>query len=90
MKIKEQLIEEIEASSEELLLETLDFLKFLKNQKKRKLESKKLEKSTGKSWLEHLETLGKWSGNDLEECCQMVRETRTLAKFDEFNPFDEE
>ena len=90
MTIKEQLIEEIEASSEELLLETLDFLKFLKNQKKRKLESKKLEKSTGKSLLEHLETLGKWSGNDLEECFKMVRETRTLAKFDEFNPFDKE
>ena len=90
MTIKEQLIEEIEASSEELLLETLDFLKFLKNQKKRKLESKKLEKSTGTSLLEHLETLSKWSGNDLEECFKMVRETRTLAKFDEFNPFDEE
>ena len=57
MKIKEQLLREIESSSEELLLETLDFLKFLKNKKTDKIESKSLMKSTGKSLLENLETL---------------------------------
>ena len=90
MKIKKQLLKEIESSSEELLLETLDFLKFLKTKNTEKIESKSLIKSTGKSLLEHLETLGQWSGEDIEDCVQTVKETRIPARFDAVNPFDEE
>ena len=76
MKIKEQLLREIESTSEELLLETLDFLQFLKTKNTEKIESKSLIKSTGKSLLEHLETLGQWSGEELEDCLNTVKETR--------------
>ena len=90
MKIKEQLLREIESTSEELLLETLDFLQFLKTKNTEKIESKPLIKSTGKSLLEHLETLGQWSGEDIEDCLNTVKETRMEARFDTVNPFDEE
>ncbi len=89
MTIKEQLWQEIESSSDELLSETLDFLKYLKTKKTIKPESKQLGTSTGKSLLKHLKTLDNWKGDDLEECYQTIRETRSQAKFDNFNPFDE-
>lgn len=90
MKIKEQLLREIESSSEELLLETLDFLQFLKTKNTNKVQSKPLIESTGKSLLDHLETLDQWSGEDIEDCLNTVKETRMLARFDPVNPFDQE
>ena len=68
MTIKEQLWQEIESSSDELLSETLDFLKYLKTKKTIEPESKPLVSSTGKSLLEHLKTLDNWKGDDFEEC----------------------
>jgi hypothetical protein len=44
--------------------------------------------STGRSLLEHLKTIGTWEGDDLEECLEMVRTTRSRAKFHRSNPFD--
>jgi DNA-binding HxlR family transcriptional regulator len=90
MSIKEQLWQEIESSSDKLLSETLDFLQYLKTKETIKTEPKQRITSTGKSLLEHLNTLDNWQGDDLEECYQVVRETRAQARFDDFNPFEQE
>jgi hypothetical protein len=92
MTIKEQLLKEIEASPETILPETLDFLRFLKTKEipKPLLQSATHtpENSTGSSLLEHLKTIGKWEGDDLEECLQLVIASRGKAKFDYDNPFE--
>ena len=90
MTIKKQLWQEIESSSDELLLETLDFLQHLKKQKINQPKSHQKSVSTGKSLLEHLNTLPNWTGDDAEECFSSVRQTRSEAQFDESNPFDED
>ena len=90
MTIKEQLWQEIESSSEEILLETLDFLQYLKIKKTASYESQKQSVSTGKSLLEHLANLPDWAGDDLEECLSTVQQTRAKAKFNSFNPFESE
>ena len=82
MTIKELLIQEIQSSSDSLLEETLDFLRFLKAKETQKNSESEVEvvestshtpvQSTGKSPLEHLKTIGKWQGDDLEECLQLV------------------
>ncbi|MEY2832745.1 MAG: hypothetical protein RLZZ574_2003 [Cyanobacteriota bacterium] len=91
MTIKKQLFQEIESTPEELLEETLDFLRFLKT--KQNLEKPKATEfqqsyrpASGRSILRHA---GKWSGNDLEECLRAVYATRGKAKFDyDLNPFE--
>lgn len=90
MTIKEQLWQEIESSSDELLSETLNFLQYLKNKKTTNSAPDNSLASTGKSLSEHLKTLSNWSGDDLEECFSMVQQTRAQAKFEEFNPLDED
>jgi len=89
MTIKQQLLQEITSSSDEILAETLDFLKFLKNRKSEESLQQTATTSTGKSLLQHIENLGSWSGADLEESLQSVKETHSPAKFDLDNPFDE-
>ena len=89
MKIRQQLWQEITSSNDEILAETLNFLKFLKNKQSEQASSPSPTTSTGKSLLQHLENLPNWSGNDLEESRQSVKETRSSAKFDLDNPFDE-
>jgi hypothetical protein len=89
MTIKELLFQEIESTSEELLEETLDFLRFLKTKQiHREPDTNQPIQSTGRSLLEHLKTIGTWEGDDAEECLKMVHSTRGKAQFDEFNPFD--
>jgi hypothetical protein len=79
MTIKKQLFQEIESTPEELLEETLDFLRFLKTKQS-------YRPASGRSILRHA---GKWSGNDLEECLRAVYATRGKAKFDyDLNPFE--
>ena len=92
MTIKEQLLQEIQSSSDNLLEQTLDFLRFLKTKEKEnvKIDEEKLISSTGKNLVEHLKEIGAWSGDDLEECLKTVKETRIRARFDPSNPFDEE
>ncbi len=96
MTIKEQLFQEIESTPEELLEETLDFLRFLKTkQAKTKTDTAPASDtslpipSTGRALLEHLKTIGTWEGEDAEECLSMVYATRGQAKFERPNPFDE-
>ncbi|WP_315784040.1 DUF2281 domain-containing protein [Fischerella sp. JS2] len=94
MTIKQQLLQEIESTPDTILAETLDFLRFLKTketQTRTFLEAESitdtLVNSTGRSLLEHLKTIGKWSGDDLQEYLQLVYATRGKAKFDD-NPFE--
>ena len=96
MTIKEQLLQEIESSPDTILAETLDFLRFLKTKETPtppqpsipESATYKRVNSTGRSLLEHLKTIGKWEGDDLEECLRLVYATRGKAKFDYDNPFE--
>lgn len=75
MTIKELLLQEIESSSDTILTETLDFLRFLKTKETQaQLVSEVADSpvnttvnSTGRSLLEHLKTIGKWEGDDLQD-----------------------
>ncbi len=75
MTTRELLLKEIEQTPEELLEAVLDFLLFLKMRHRK-------QNSTTKSLLEFA---GKWDGDDLEECLEMVYATR--SKF--YIPSDE-
>ncbi|MBD2250571.1 DUF2281 domain-containing protein [Nostoc parmelioides] len=96
MTIKEQLLQEIESTSDTILTETLDFLRFLKTKETRTQPIPEVAdsavhapgNSTGHSLLEHLQTIGKWEGDDLQECQEMVYATRGKAKFNDYNPFE--
>lgn len=75
MTIQEQLLQEIQSTPDTILAETLNFLSFLKTKEistplqpsEPKSATHTPVKSTGKSLLEHLKTLGKWQGDDLED-----------------------
>lgn len=96
MTIKEQLLHEIESTPDNILAEILDFLRFLKTKETPTPPQPEAPESathtpvnsTGNSLLEHLKTIGKWEGDDLEECLQLVIATRGKAKFDYDNPFE--
>ncbi len=91
MTIKEQLLQEIQSSPDNVLEQTLDYLRFLKTKEKKNAETddEKLMRSTGKNLVKHLKEIGAWSGDDLEECLKTVKENRSRARFDTSNPFDE-
>ncbi|MHC0068233.1 DUF2281 domain-containing protein [Nostoc sp. UIC 10890] len=96
MTIKELLLIEIESTSDTILTETLDFLRFLKTKETQTQPVSSVAdsadqtpvNSTGRSLLEHLKTIGKWEGDDLQECLELVYATRGKAKFDYDNPFE--
>ncbi|AKG21293.1 hypothetical protein [Calothrix sp. 336/3] len=96
MTIKEQLFQEIESAPDNLIAETLNFLRFLKTKetqaqpKLNQAESTTIPtaNSTGITLIEHLKTIGTWEGNDLEECLRLVIASRGQAKFDDNNPFE--
>jgi hypothetical protein len=96
MTIKELLLQEIESTSDNVLIETLDFLRYLKTKETETQPKLKTAESgthtpinsTGRSLIEHLETIGRWEGDDLQECLQLVYATRGKAKFDYDNPFE--
>lgn len=89
MTIREKLLKEIQSSPDNLLEQTLNFLRFLKTQETGKNDEEKSIISTGKNLVEHIKELGTWSGDDLEECLKAVTETPTVARFDDSNLFDE-
>ena len=66
MTIKEELLQEIQSSSDNLLEQTLDFLRFLKTKEKKNVkdDEEQLISSTGKNLVEHLKEIGSWSGDD--------------------------
>ncbi|MBH8562598.1 DUF2281 domain-containing protein [Nostoc sp. CENA67] len=88
MTIKELLLQEIESSSDTILAETLDFLRFIKTKETQTQPKPELVNSTGLSLLEHLKTIGQWEGDDLQECLELVYATRGKAQFDYDNPFE--
>ncbi|MDJ0616354.1 MAG: DUF2281 domain-containing protein [Calothrix sp. MO_192.B10] len=96
MTIKEQLLQEIESTPDTILAEILDFLRFLKTKgtptppqpSPPESATHSPVNSTGHSLLEHLKTIGKWEGDDLQECLQLVIASRGKAKFDYDNPFE--
>ncbi|MBD6620756.1 DUF2281 domain-containing protein [Komarekiella sp. 'clone 1'] len=89
MTIKDLLLQEIESTSDIILAETLDFLHFLKTKENQTQPVSEVTpsathtpvKSTCGSLLEHLKIIGKWSGDDLEECLQAVYDNRSEAEF---------
>jgi hypothetical protein len=98
MMLKELLLQEIESTPDSILAETLDFLRFLKaKETQTPLKVEVAEEpthtsvnSTGNSIIEHLKTIGKWEGDDLQECLQLVYATRGKVKFDDDNPSSRE
>lgn len=97
MTTKEELSQEIESAPEALLAETLNYLRYLKATQPHKAptSSQPIPKktnskaSTGGSLLKHLEAIGSWQGDDLEECLASVYATRSKSKFYyDSNPFE--
>ncbi len=66
ISIRDRLIQEIAGTSNEILPEILDFVLFVKMRRSQK-------KSTAASLLKYA---GTWNGDDIEDCLQLVRETR--------------
>lgn len=82
MTLKEQLVQEISSTPDQLIIETLDFLRSLK-------AKEKLNLSTCQSLLDNLKTIGTWQGDDFDECFQSTIDTRLPAEFNlQTNPFD--
>jgi hypothetical protein len=81
MTLKEQLLQELESTPEGLIFQTLTFLRFLKTHPNQDSDSAKMEQftSTGHSLLEHLKTIGKWEGDDFEECLQAIYDNRLYS-----------
>ncbi|MFM2064103.1 MAG: hypothetical protein RLZZ507_3774 [Cyanobacteriota bacterium] len=74
MTTKELLIQEINSMSEMELIETLNIIQTIK-QKQSKPPHRQ---GSGKSILRHA---GKWVGDDLKECLEIVESSRGLAEF---------
>lgn len=74
MTTKELLIQEIDSMSEMQLIETLNIIRSIK-QKQSKPPHRP---GSGKSILRHA---GKWVGDDLKECLEIVESSRGLAEF---------
>jgi hypothetical protein len=82
MTFKEQLVQEIGSAPERLVIETLDFLRFLK-------AKDRLNLSTGQSLHSRLKTMGTWQGDDFDDCLQSTIDNRLPVEFDsQPNPFD--
>lgn len=95
MNIKELLIHEIESTPDELLAETLDFLRFLKAQpastpsedntvvpdSQVAIKANQPFQSTGRNLLEYLKTAATWQGEDLDECLEIMHNSRIQAEF---------
>ena len=77
LSIREQLYQEIEkAPNEEILAIALEFLLFLKSRYSR-LSKTKNTSSTAASILKSLESIGKWEGDDFDECLELVYASRS-------------
>ena len=75
--IRDQLRQEIEQTPDEMLASILDFLLFLKSRHSSSAIAQPQPASTAASILETLGKIGKWEGDDLEECLELVHTTRS-------------
>ena len=73
--IREQLQQEIEQAPDEVLARVLEFLLFLKSRYSPTYMGKQ-PPSTAGSILKTLERIGKWEGDDLDECLELVHRFR--------------
>lgn len=79
---KEKLLEELNSTPDRLIVETLNFLQFLK-------AKEQSHRSTAESLLLHLENIGTWQGDDFDECLNSISDMRLPAEFNlQPNPFD--
>jgi len=88
--IREQLIQEAEGISDELLREVLDFLLFVKARHvdpSSKPVASEAPFSSARYVLDNLSKIGTWEGDDFEECLQMVKDTRSQVDFFKHEPF---
>jgi hypothetical protein len=88
--IREQLLKETEDITDELLKEVLDFLLFIKMRHHKKIPTSAESKapfSSARYILENLNNIGTWEGDDLEECLQMVKNSRSQVDFFKHEPF---
>ncbi|AFZ56520.1 hypothetical protein H6G54_12775 [Anabaena cylindrica FACHB-243] len=74
MTTKELLIKEIDSMSETELIETLNIIRSIKQ----KPSKPPHRPGSGKSILRHA---GKWVGDDLKECLEIVQSSRGLSEF---------
>jgi sporulation-control protein spo0M len=80
MNLKEQLLQEIEALPSDRLAEALTFVQSLQI---------KPSTTSAKSFLAYLKEIGTWSGDDLQECLEAVKNSRGEAQFNyKPNPFE--
>ncbi|MBD2183208.1 hypothetical protein H6S82_08780 [Planktothrix sp. FACHB-1355] len=75
--IRERLIKEIEQTPDPILAISLEFLLFLKSRSPQSSATEQQPPSTGASILKTLERIGKWEGDDLEECLELVHNSRS-------------
>jgi len=87
--IREKFRREIEQTPEELLGVALEFLIFLKSRNssesivKQSPSTLPYRPASGKSLVDYQ---GGWEGDDLEDCLQMVRDTRSQIDFSKYHP----
>ena len=74
--VQEQLYQEIDQAPDEILAITLEFLLFLKSRSSDSSIAKQ-PPSTAASILKTLEHIGKWEGDDLDECLELVHTSRS-------------
>lgn len=80
MTLKEQLLEAIDVLPSSKLVEALVLIQSLEVPP---------SVSFAKSFFKHLQTIGVWSGSDLEDCLYAVESSNGEAIFDyDLNPFD--
>jgi hypothetical protein len=74
--IKQRFHQEIEQTSDEILMIVLDFLIFMKSRSSRSLITK-TNPSTAASLLETLQAMDQWKGDDFYECLELVHASRS-------------
>jgi len=75
-KVREQIRQEIEQAPDEILESALEFILFLKSRYSDSLMAKQTP-STGASILKTLERIGKWEGDDFDECLELMNGMNT-------------
>ena len=75
--IKQIFHQEIEQTSDEILMIVLDFLIFMKSRSSSRSLITKTNPSTAASLLETLQTIDQWKGDDFYECLELVHASRS-------------
>ena len=78
MTVKELLLKEIESLPDSLLIEALELMRELQTKQQPTINNNSTVTPAEGSILKHA---GKWVGDDLEECLDLVYSTRGQAKF---------